>query len=128
VKTLSVIESGINGARLTHPPTPFANELRVRHEPPIEVASPGEQTIALRVEVPEVWDAVRFDVAPETTVKDLKVRALEQLYPDANDPGVFLMKLDGWEIRDESISVAEAGARDGSIFLLTFRPRRPVRV
>jgi hypothetical protein len=122
------MNSGINGARLTHPPTPFATQIRVRHEAPIRLAPQGSALLTVRVEVPEVWDAVEFAVSSTTTVKDLKLRALEELYPDANDPGVFVMKFDGWEIRDESMSVAQTGVKDGSIFLLTFRPRRPVRV
>ena len=46
---------------------------------------------------------------------------------DYGDANAFIMKLNGAAVRDEDTSVADAGARDGSIFLLTFRRRRPVR-
>ena len=36
-------------------------------------------------------------------------------------------KLRGWEVLDEGASLADAGATDGSIFLLTHRRRRPVK-
>jgi hypothetical protein len=42
-------------------------------------------------------------------------------------PEEFVMKLRGWEVLDESASLTDAGAIDGSIFLLTYRRRRPVR-
>ena len=41
--------------------------------------------------------------------------------------GDFVVKLRGWEILDEAASLADAGVIDGSILLLTFRRRRPVR-
>ena len=116
-----------NGLRLTHPATPFATAIRVRPEAPTRLGPPGEPVLALRVEMPEVWDAVRIDASAPTTVRELKVRALAELYPDAGSPDEFVMKFDGWEIRDEDIPVAAVGARDGAIFLLTFRLRRPVR-
>jgi hypothetical protein len=116
-----------SGPRLTHPATPFATAIRVRPEAPIRLGAPGEPVVALRVEMPEVWDAVRIDAPLTTTVRDLKIRALAELYPDAANPDAFVMKFAGWEIRDESIPVAGVGARDGAIFLLTFRLRRPVR-
>jgi len=33
----------------------------------------------------------------------------------------------GWEVLDEAASLADVGVIDGSILLLTFRRRRPVR-
>jgi hypothetical protein len=58
----------------------------------------------------------------------LKRRALQELFPDA--PGgvaAFVLKLGGIEVLDESASLADVGAANGSIFLLTHRRRRPVR-
>ena len=37
------------------------------------------------------------------------------------------IRVRGWEILDETASLADAGAIDGSILLLTFRRRRAVR-
>jgi hypothetical protein len=93
----------------------------------IRLVGPGQPYVTLRVEVPEVWDVVRVEAPLTTSVRTIKVRALETLYPDYGDADAFVMKLNGAEVRNEDASVADAGARDGSIFLLTFRRRRPVR-
>ena len=87
----------------------------------------GEAVLSIRVQMPEVWDLVRFEVPPTTAVRELKLRALQELYPDWERPEEFVVKLNGFEVLDEGQSVVEAGARDGSTFLLTGRKRRPVR-
>jgi hypothetical protein len=46
---------------------------------------------------------------------------------DAEMAEDYVMKLAGWEVLDENLSLSAAGARSGSIFLLTSRRRRPVR-
>ena len=51
----------------------------------------------------------------------------EALYPEYNVIDDFIVKLRGWEILDETQSLADVGVIDGSILLLTFRRRRPVR-
>jgi hypothetical protein len=93
----------------------------------IRLAADGQPHLTLRVEMPEVWDVVRVETPPATPVRAVKRRALEVLYPDYGDADAFIMKLNGAAVRDEDTSVADAGARDGSTFLLTFRRRRPVR-
>ena len=107
---------------------PFVGSLRARPTT-IRLAPEGTEAITIRVEMPEVWDVVRIAVAPTEPVLAVKVRALEALYPEA-DPELhadFVLKLRGWEILDEAASLADAGVIDGSILLLTFRRRRPVR-
>jgi hypothetical protein len=52
--------------------------------------------------------------------------ALDALFP-GEAPDAFVMKLRGFEVLDESESLTKVGAVDGSIFLLTYRRRRPVR-
>ena len=42
-------------------------------------------------------------------------------------PDEFVLKLRGFEVLNEDVSLAEAGAIEGSIFLVTYRRRRPVR-
>ena len=109
--------------------TPFVTELRSRpgvHVLPHEGTDEG-QMLHLRVEMPEVWDVTRIDASPSEPVLAVKVHALAALYPKAASHEDFVMKLRGIEIFDESLSVADAGARDGSIFLLMHRRRRPVR-
>jgi hypothetical protein len=91
------------------------------------MASPGAPAITVRVEMPEVWDVVRVAVSPDEPVVGLKARALAALLPTGEVPDAFVMKLRGFEVLDESASLAAIGAVDGSIFLLTYRRRRPVR-
>ena len=106
---------------------PFVAQLRTRGNV-IELASPNGPAITLRVEMPEVWDVVRVHASPDERALTVKRRALEALLPGAelNDED-FVLKLNGWEVLDESASLAATGAVDGSIFLVTNRRRRPVR-
>lgn len=109
---------------------PFVAELRSR--PGVSVLPHAEADaegglLHLRVEMPEVWDVARINAAPSEPVLAVKVHALAALYPRATSHEDFVMKLRGIEIFDESMSLVDAGARDGSIFLLTHRRRRPVR-
>lgn len=91
---------------------------------PVEV---GAEAIGVRVEMPEVWDAVLIEAPESAPVADLKRLALEALDPSARFPADYVMKLNGFEVLDERASLTEAGALDGSTFLLTYRRRRPVR-
>ncbi|MFN2567048.1 MAG: hypothetical protein ABR499_18780 [Gemmatimonadaceae bacterium] len=93
----------------------------------IRLAPEDASTMTVRVEMPEAWDVVRFAVAPTTPALDLKLRALEELAPDARHPEDFVLKLRGWEVLDERAPLSEVGVRDGSILLLTNRRKRPVR-
>lgn len=106
--------------------TPFVAQLRSRGDA-LQVGTPGANAITVRVEMPEVWDTVKAVVAPDESVLTLKTRALDALYPMGCLPGEFVLKLRGWEVLDEHATIAEAGAVDGSIFLLTHRRRRAVR-
>lgn len=105
---------------------PFVSSLRSRRST-IRLAPEGVETITIRVEMPEVWDVVRMVVSPTEPVLAVKVRALEAMFPEAQLHEDFVLKLRGWEILDESASLADAGVIDGSILLLTHRRRRPVR-
>ena len=106
---------------------PFVAQLRTRPGV-IELASPGGPAITVRVEMPEVWDVVRVHASPDERAITVKRRALEALMPGAElRDDDFVVKLHGWEVLDEGASLAAAGAVDGSIFLVTYRLRRPVR-
>jgi hypothetical protein len=105
---------------------PFVTNLRARRGT-LRLVPEGEKGITVRVEMPDVWDVVRLEVLPTDQVLEVKKHALEALYPDYNVLEDFIVKLRGWEILDETQSLAEAGAIDGSILLVTFRRRRPVR-
>ncbi len=106
--------------------SPFVTQLRSRPAV-IRLAPEGAKAITIRVEMPDVWDVVALVVDPAQPVLAVKLRALEALFPEAQLPSDFVLKLRGWEILDESASLTDAGVIDGSILLLTHRRRRPVR-
>jgi hypothetical protein len=112
---------------MTGSQTPFTANLRSRPGVVVRLGEPGEAVVTVRVQVPEVWDVVRVETPLAEPVLSLKVRALDALFPNAEFHEDFVLKLNGFEVLDENASVAEAGAQDGSIFLLTHRRRRAVR-
>jgi hypothetical protein len=105
---------------------PFVAQLRARGTA-LQIVADGAPSITVRVEMPEVWDTVKAEVSPNTAVRVLKQRALDALYPVDEPAEAFVLKLRGWEVLNEDASIADVGARDGSIFLLTYRRRRAVR-
>jgi len=105
---------------------PFVASLRTSQHTPIAVGVQGPDALSIRVEVPERWDVALLSAAPTASVADVKLAALRAVSPD-DDASEYVIKLRGFEVLDESVSIATAGARDGSIFLLTHRRRRPVR-
>ncbi len=104
---------------------PFVWSIRTRPDV-ITVGSVDGRVLNLRVEIPEVWDVVRTAAAPQESVLAVKRAALAAVVPGA-DADEYVMKLRGYEILDEGQSLTDAGATDGSIFLLSYRRRRPVR-
>lgn len=103
----------------------FVQSLRTRGDA-IRIGGGNGRVLYLRVEVPEVWDVVEVLAPPTTPVLEVKEAVLRDLLPKANERN-YVMKLRGWEVLDESQSLEDVGAIDGSIFLLTSRRRRPVR-
>jgi hypothetical protein len=93
----------------------------------VRLGGAGEPVIALRVEVPEVWDVVRVEAPPATPVAVVKQRALEELVPDFSNSDEWVVKLRGFEVLDESVTLTDAGAKNGSTFLITNRHRKPVK-
>ncbi len=89
-------------------------------------AAATEGTIVVRVEVPDRWDVVRVEAVPSERVQAVKVAALSVIDPKA-DQRNYVTKLRGFEVLDEGATLADAGAVDGSIFVVTHRRRRPVR-
>jgi len=106
--------------------TPFVSQLRSRPGI-VRIGADGQPRIALRVQMAEVWDVVRIETPPSEPVMVVKAEALAALLPNGEPPDAFVLKLNGYEVLDESVSVADSGAMDGSTFLLTYRRRRPVR-
>ena len=105
---------------------PFVNQLRARREPIRLGASDAGDRISVRVEIPEIWDVVLVETASTESVLAVKNAALAALLPKA-DQRAYVLKLRGFEVLNETESLADAGALDGSTFLLTFRRRRPVK-
>lgn len=106
--------------------TPFVAQLRTRGEP-IRLGRADAPTITLRVQGAGKWDAVRIDAPSSEPVLAVKIAALEALFPEAEYHDDYVLKLRGFEVLDERASLGEVGAVNGSIFLLAFRRRRPVR-
>jgi len=105
---------------------PFVAQLRARPGV-IRLGAEGQPHITLRVQMPELWDAVRVETPASEPVRSVKTEALAALQPQGDLPEDFVLKLNGYEVLDEMASVADVGAKDGSTFLLTYRRRRPVR-
>lgn len=105
-------------------PVPFVSALRTRGAP-LRLGSGGGQVLHLRAQVLEAWDAIRIDAEPSASVKSLKQLALQTLSPDVNEDD-YVVKLHGWEILDENVAISSTAARNGSIFLISDRRRRPV--
>lgn len=105
----------------------FTGQLRTRGDVVRLGADDASPRWTVRVQVSDRFEAVRFSAPPSEPVIALKVRALELLRSDASYHEDFVMKLNGVEVHDENASLADAGALDGSIFLVMLRRRQPVR-
>lgn len=106
--------------------TAFVSQLRASRSP-IVLSTAESGALTIRVEAADLWDAVRVVADPETTVSEVKERVALELYPNQGFLDELVLKLRGWEILDESQTLAKAGIVDGSIVLLAHRRRRPVR-
>ena len=104
----------------------FTAQLRARPGT-IRMAEPGAPSITVRVQLYEVWDMVRIEASPSEPVLSVKVRALQALDPQADFHDDYVLKLNGFEVLDENATLAEAGALDGSSFLVAYRRRRPIK-
>ena len=104
----------------------FVSELRSLR-PPLQLAPAGKDAVAFRVQVAELWDAVKVTASPATPVRDLKRRALEVFFPGESLPDDYVMKLRGWEMLDESAAIGESGVGPGAIVLLSKRRRWTIR-
>jgi hypothetical protein len=82
-------------------------------------------TLPLRVMVQDAWDEIRLDLPAATTLAELKRRALDAARV-VRDPGTYLLKFRGAELRDETQSLAEAGLVPNGALIVLPRRRRPV--
>lgn len=105
---------------------PFVNSLRTQGQPLQLGSAGGDSVLHIRAQVLEAWDAIRINADPSATVRSLKELALRELYPDPKHIADYVVKFGGYEILDEHLPLSATGARDGSIFVITDRRRRPV--
>ena len=106
---------------------PFVTTLRARADV-IRLGAPDAAVRwTVRVQMAEAWDLIRVVAPPTQAVVEIKVAVLAALEPDAEHHAEYVLKLHGFEVLDETASLADVGATDGSIFLLAYRRRRPVR-
>jgi hypothetical protein len=101
---------------------------RLRSRPGLLTLGPdGPGAITVRVQVPELWDAITVRCAEGTSCLALKQAVLDAFGEHHHPADEYVLKLRGFEVLDEQAPVTDAGAREGSTFLLTYRLRRPVR-
>ena len=111
---------------------PFVTTLGVRPETvslldSATAAGPRTNVITLRVHGAEVWDAVRVEAIASTPVRHVKQAALAVLMPDVDALDQFVVKLQGREIQNEGLSLAESGVKNGATLLVMSRRRHAVR-
>jgi hypothetical protein len=106
--------------------TPFVTELRTSDDVIVVGEGKGD-TLHLRVQAAELWDAQRVDASASSSVASVKDAALASFFPHGASSPEFVVKVRGFEILDESESLAAAGIKDGSTLLIAMRRRRPVR-
>lgn len=111
---------------------PFVTSLGVRPETILladrnSPASVRDELITIRVRGAEVWDGVRVEASTSMPVRNVKQAALAVLMPDVDTPDLFVVKLQGSEIRNEGLSLAEAGVKNGATLLVMSRRRHAVR-
>ena len=106
---------------------PFVTTLRTRPD----AVRIGDMHVhdrwTLRVQSAEAWDAVKVEAAPDTLVCEVKRAAMAVLMPDVDATEHFVVKLRGFAITDENVSLRSVGAMNGSTLLVTSIRRRPVR-
>lgn len=103
---------------------PFVTRLRTQGAP-FTLGAASDKVLHLRAQVLEAWDAIRIDANPEATVRSLKELAMRELAPEAPVDD-YVVKLHGFEVLDEDAPISSTAAKNGSIFLITDRRRRPV--
>ncbi|MDA1081518.1 MAG: hypothetical protein O2973_07545 [Gemmatimonadetes bacterium] len=118
---------GATGSATVAKARPFVTALRTPRGVVVRVGGDGPERVTLRVQFEALWDAVAFDIAKDEPLETLIRAALGRFGQGELPMSEFVTKLNGWEVMDMGVTVAESGARDGSTFLVAHRFRRPVR-
>jgi hypothetical protein len=82
--------------------------------------------LRLRVMVQDAWDEVPLDLPSSASLAELKRAALEATKVN-RDPDEYVLKFRGFELLDESRSLADAGLVPNGAVIVLPRRRRPVR-
>jgi len=90
-------------------------------------ARPAGQELSVRVTVADAWQVVPLSLPPQSTVAELKGRALVRVGVGARRQDEFEVKVGGAQVRDEGQRLDAAGVRDGSGVVVLPRRRRAVR-
>ena len=83
-------------------------------------------TLRVRVTVQDAWDEVPLDLPSATSLAELKRAALDATRV-MRDPDEYVLKFRGFELLDESRSLADAGLVPNGAVIVLPRRRRPVR-
>jgi hypothetical protein len=76
--------------------------------------------------VQDAWDEVPLDLSSAASLADLKRAALEATKV-TRDPDDYVLKFRGFELFDESRSLADAGLVPNGAVIVLPRRRRPLR-
>jgi hypothetical protein len=82
--------------------------------------------LRVRVWVPDVWDVVELEVAPDRSLSAIKAAALRQAIGQGVAPEDFEVKYRG-ALADESRTPLELAMPDGAPLIVLPARRRPVR-
>ena len=82
--------------------------------------------IPVRVMVLDTWDGFGFELPAETTIVELKARALATARIPG-DPSEYLVKFRGAEVREDGETLGGAGVVPNAELIVMLRRRRPVR-
>lgn len=82
--------------------------------------------LELRVRVLEAWEDVVLRLPSSTPISELKRRALDAVHI-AGDPGRYLVKFRGAEVRDESRTLADEQVPAEGALIVMRSHRVPVR-
>jgi hypothetical protein len=80
----------------------------------------------VRITVHEAWDEVALPWQADASLQSLKEAALE-LTRASGPSDAHVIKFNGAELRNESVTLAEAGIPENGALIVLRRRRRPVR-
>jgi len=83
--------------------------------------------LTIKVWVPDVWDVVALNAGSDWSIAQMKEEALRAATGRKFDPSRYEVKLRGARVLDETLTLADLEAREGTPFIVLPARRRPVR-